>query len=217
MFNTRLIELVAVALHQFAVLLHELEFRMHRGDIEYMINWTMPKPEYEGDDWEPIKPLPTIFNSPYYCDWEIYPQGVADMVGYWAEDRILGGVVVFDRRAELDADGKLTGEPPNIYLHPNRAKVTLRVTQLLDHQQQALVDFLLAKPELPDPAAAPGDAAVPVPCPLPILVDHHNRTRVSPEEAIVERGIYRDIWEREPEDRLGWSKARRRPRCALDF
>jgi hypothetical protein len=26
-----------------------------------------------------------------------YPEGIADMVGYWAKDRILGGVVLFDR------------------------------------------------------------------------------------------------------------------------
>lgn len=38
MFNTRLIEMVAVALHQFGVLLHQMDFRIHQGDIEYMIN-----------------------------------------------------------------------------------------------------------------------------------------------------------------------------------
>ena len=38
MFNTRLIEIVAVALHQFGVLLHQLQLRMHQGDIEYMVN-----------------------------------------------------------------------------------------------------------------------------------------------------------------------------------
>ncbi|KAK0732296.1 hypothetical protein B0H67DRAFT_525917 [Lasiosphaeris hirsuta] len=214
-FNTRLIEMVAVALHQFGVLLHQLEFRMHQGDIEYMINWTMPKPDYEGEFWQPFKPLPSIFNNPYYSDWEVYPESVADMVGYWAEDRILGGVVIFDRRAELDADGGLTGEPPNIYLHPSRDNVTFRVTQLLDRQQQALVDFLLARP---DPAAAPGDLPVPpVPCPLPILVDDRNRVRVSPEKALVLRSIYRDIWERRPLTRDQWHVAIRRPQNQIDY
>lgn len=213
MFNTRLIEIVAVALHQFGVLLHQLQFRMHQGDIEYIVNWTMPKQETDFDNWEPLLPLPTIFNNPSYIDSAVYPEGVADMVGYWAEDRILGGVVFLNRRVELDANGDLTGEPVNIYLHPCRAKVTFRVTQLLDGQQQALVDFLLAKH---DPAAAPGDA-LPVPCPLPIIVDDRNRVRVSPEDALVLRGIYRDIWERRPLDRDEWRIAKRRPQNQIDY
>ncbi|KAK5656054.1 hypothetical protein OQA88_5193 [Cercophora sp. LCS_1] len=210
MFNTRLIELVAVALHQFGVLLHQLEFRMHKGDIDSITNWTMPKPDYEDDDdWEPSKPLPTIFNHPFYVSSEIYPEGVADMVGYWAEDRILGGVVVFDRRVELGPDGNLTGEPPNVYLHPSRAELTFRVTQLLDGQQQALVDFLLSKPD--------SNMTAVVPYSLPILVDDRNRTRVSPEEAVLPRGVYRDIWERRPLDRNEYNMQRRRPQSEVDY
>lgn len=222
MFNTRLIEMVAVALHQFGVLLHQLEFRMHQGehDIEYYINWTMPKPDDEDDNWVPWKPLPTIFHNSFYQDWQIYPEGVADMVGYWAEDRILGGVVLFDRRAELDADGNLTGEPPNIYLHPSRENSTFRITQLLDWQQQALVDFLLAANPGPEDAAAaaPGNTDTPpIQCPIPVLVDDRNRTRVDPVEALVLRGVYRDIWERRPADRDQWHTARRRPKNQIDY
>lgn len=130
MFSTRLIEMVAVALHQFAVLVHQLGFRMHKpeGDIEKVTNWTPPKPTFADDNWEPIPPLPIVFHNAFYTDWEIYPEGVADVIGYWAKCRILGGVVLFDRRAELDADGDLTGEPLNICLHPSRCKVTFRVT-----------------------------------------------------------------------------------------
>ncbi|KAK0752992.1 hypothetical protein B0T18DRAFT_314652 [Schizothecium vesticola] len=212
-FNTRLIEMVAVALHQFGVLLHQLGFRMHRGDIECVTNWTAPKPSVAEDDWEPIPPPPTLFYNAFYGDWEIYPEGVADMIGYWAECRILGGVVLFDRRAELDADGDLTAEPPNIYLHPSRCKVTFRVTQLLDWQQQALVDFLLSKPDL---TAASGDAS-PVPCPVPVIVDDRNRTRVSPEDALVLRGIYRDVWERKPLDSFGYRGIIRRPQAQVDY
>jgi hypothetical protein len=32
-----------------------------------------------------------------YVDFDQYPNGVADIVGYWAEANIFGGVVVFDR------------------------------------------------------------------------------------------------------------------------
>ncbi|KAK4450289.1 hypothetical protein QBC34DRAFT_297434 [Podospora aff. communis PSN243] len=216
MFNTRLIEMVAVSLHQLAVILHQLGFRMHRpeSDIEYVTNWTMSKPDYEDEYWEPIKPYPTVFTHPYYSDWEVYPEGVVDMIGYWVEDRIFGGVVLFDRRAELDEDGNLTGEPTNIYLQPARAKVTCRVTQLLDHQQKALVDFLLAtKSE----TGVNQEDASPVPCPLPIIVDDRNRTRVSPEDALVVRGIYRDIWERTPLTTEEWRIQKRRPQDWIDY
>lgn len=154
MFNTRLIEMVVVALHQFGVHLHRRGFRMHRGDIEYMINWTMPEDSSGGRvKLNPWKPPPTISNHPFYHDSDIYPDGVDDMVGYWVEDRILGGVVFFDRRAELDDNKDLTGETSNTYIHPARPKVMMHVAQLLDWQQQALVGFLLAKPDW----AAPGD------------------------------------------------------------
>ena len=91
--------------------------------------------------------------------------------------------------------------------------MTFRVTQLLDGQQQAFVDFLLAKP---DPAAAPGDT-LPISCPLPIIVDDRNRIRVSPEDALVLCCIYRDIWERRPLDRDEWSIAKRRPQNQVDY
>lgn len=40
----------------------------------------------------------TLFCHPWYRDYDQYPNGVADSVGYWAEARVLGGVVLFDRR-----------------------------------------------------------------------------------------------------------------------
>ncbi len=40
----------------------------------------------------------TLFCHPWYRDYDQYPEGIADSVGYWAEGRILGGVVLFDRR-----------------------------------------------------------------------------------------------------------------------
>jgi hypothetical protein len=32
-----------------------------------------------------------------YYDLQQYPNGVADVVGYWAEYHLFGGVVLFDR------------------------------------------------------------------------------------------------------------------------
>lgn len=40
---------------------------------------------------------PTPFCLHEYADAERYPEGVADVTGYWAENWIFGGVVVFSR------------------------------------------------------------------------------------------------------------------------
>jgi hypothetical protein len=122
-FETRLIELVAVSIHQLGALLYQLDFRLHQGDIEAILRWVPPpSPEDEDDSPYIIDPLvpPTIFYQAEYLAADVYPEGAADVVGYWTEERILGGVVVFDRRAE-EAD---PSNPPNVYLHSNRHRVT---------------------------------------------------------------------------------------------
>ena len=40
---------------------------------------------------------PTDFMHENYCALQQYPRGVADVVGYWAEYHLFGGVVLFDR------------------------------------------------------------------------------------------------------------------------
>lgn len=42
-------------------------------------------------------PYASLFAHTEYTFHEMYPYGVADMAGYWAEDQIFGGVVLFDR------------------------------------------------------------------------------------------------------------------------
>lgn len=44
-----------------------------------------------------IKTRPTEMYHDQYLNHDRYPNGVADMVGYWTEYRIFGGVVLFDR------------------------------------------------------------------------------------------------------------------------
>ncbi|KAH8768864.1 hypothetical protein F5883DRAFT_417533 [Diaporthe sp. PMI_573] len=87
-----LIELIAVALHVLAVQVFlEVDGGFHKHE-------TWPSDDYY--DENPImrrkKPTPFIlwltFDTP-----EQYSDGVADMAAYWAEDRILGGVVLFGR------------------------------------------------------------------------------------------------------------------------
>lgn len=112
------------------------------------------------------------------------------MVGYWAESRILGGVVLFDRT---------TPESDTIYLHPDREDVTYRICQLTDTQKVTLLRFLRA-----DNSSEEG-----VKCPLPILPDENNTHRVDPEEPFSFTGVYRDIWEREmpPPEHMGDGRA----------
>lgn len=199
-FGARLLELVAVAVHQFAALVYQLDFRLHRGDVDAVVQWVDPLPaDYTGPVIENTLP-PTVFYHSLHTAADVYPEGIADTVGYWAEDRIFGGVVVFDRRAE-EADAT---RPTNAYLHPNRKSVTGQVTQLRDDQQRAVVDYLLA--ENPTVSA----------CPIPILVDRDNRERVAPEVSIIQHSIFRDVWERKPLTVAEMAVVVRRPRRQID-
>lgn len=47
--------------------------------------------------FEYLEPPPTLFCHGEYLDHQQYPHGLANVAGYWAEDRILGGIAVFDR------------------------------------------------------------------------------------------------------------------------
>ncbi len=171
-----MIELVAVAIHQIAVLLFSLDTDLHKHDD--ITNWAPPKADSVLDEmfWDefPNGPLPTLFCHPWYIDYEQYPNGAADMAGYWAEACILGEVVLFDRRPN--------GDPDDVYLLPDRRDVTYRIYQLLPEQKEALLEFLTTESE-------------PSTDTLPILGDKKNVHRIDPEEPIEETDIYRDIWE----------------------
>jgi hypothetical protein len=100
-FNVRLIELVVVACHETAVLLHKIA----DGGVGTHAE-KPPAPMILDHDGVPFTPIPTDFYHTEYVDWEQYPEGVADMVGYWAEFELFGGVVVFDR-GELHTEVRL--------------------------------------------------------------------------------------------------------------
>ncbi|KAK3377450.1 hypothetical protein B0H63DRAFT_218904 [Podospora didyma] len=175
-FKTRFIEIIAVAIHQIAVLLFKQDTSRHKdGGI---VSWIPPE-EPDHDWWftlHPDGPLPSLFAHSWFTNFAHYPEGVADMVGYWAEARILGGVVTFDRQSP---------ESDDVYFHPDRSHVTYRICLLLDSQKQDLLSFLLS--ESVDPSA---------PVPIPIRPGRENDKRVDSEESIALTGIYRDIWER---------------------
>lgn len=47
-------------------------------------------------------PFGTMLFHPSYNCVDLYPNGAADAVGYWAEATLFGGVVLFDRSADGD-------------------------------------------------------------------------------------------------------------------
>jgi hypothetical protein len=101
-FHVRLLELVAVACHDTAVLLYKLA----DGGVGSHAEKPPPLLNYAG---VPLPSKPTDFYHTEYLAWEQYPEGVADMVGYWAEFELFGGVVVFDR-GESDTEVCLTAD-----------------------------------------------------------------------------------------------------------
>ncbi|KAF4438872.1 hypothetical protein F53441_12693 [Fusarium austroafricanum] len=176
-FRIRLVEIVAVSIHQIARILFQISESPHKE--EGIIEWAPPKSASLYWGYCPEGPLPTMFYHPWYKSYERYPHGIADMVGYWAEARIIGGVVLFDRRQQIPG---FIVDPDAIYLHPNRIDVTYRICKLLPEQKQLLLEFLTSDS--------------PPPSPLPILVDESNDYRIDPEESTEVTGIHRDIWDR---------------------
>ena len=213
-----------MTLHQIAVVLYKRNLRLHdrhitnpRNSVD-QLTWWRQVDDDEGDDkFPPVyrpEPWPTLFTHPQYCDYPQYPDGLADNVGYWAEDQIFGGVVLFDRSQPWNtpAADALTSPEPNLYLHPARYGFTRRLWQVKDEEQRALLEFLLS----PTPAAAssyqPGANG-----PLPLLPTSDHRVRIDPHYAMFRHRVYRDIWERpEPtdEDCYFWD---RRPRNSTDY
>lgn len=67
-------------------------------DDDGMAEWVPPPGKAAVWDDNPDIPPPTLFQHRQYRDYDQYPNGVSDGAAYWAESRIFGGVVLFDRR-----------------------------------------------------------------------------------------------------------------------
>ncbi|KAH8662394.1 hypothetical protein BX600DRAFT_437790 [Xylariales sp. PMI_506] len=144
------------------------------SDIDTVTRW-----EPEQNPFVRVAPNLTLFTRSHFTAWEQHSDGLADIVGYWAEDRILGGVVLFDRSQNWAPDNE-----PNVYFQCCRRKVTYCICQLLDEQQESLLGFL---------QKSDGPLSE---CPLLILPNLENRVRIEPVAAISGHKVYRDIWER---------------------
>ncbi|KAF5583202.1 hypothetical protein FPANT_8234 [Fusarium pseudoanthophilum] len=167
----------AIAVHQIAVILFNFDEGLHKNDG--VIEWAPPKSDKIWWSHCPNGPEPTMFFHPWYLSHDSYPNGVADMAGYWAESRILGGVVLFDRRQPVPGSGV---DQDAIYIHPDRDGITYRICRLTSEQKLQLIRFLTAE--------EPGQNT------LPILPDETNDDRIDPEESPEDTGIYRDKWDR---------------------
>lgn len=192
-FKLRLIELTAVSLHQIAVHLFQLQLNLHnplttRGlGVDAVVEWE-PEPH---PFFALVEPWPTLFTTPKFTAHQQYPNGVADMVGYWAEDRILGGVATFDRSKNWTGDSE-----PNNYFQSCREWATWRIWQLLPNQQEDLVRFLLQEPHSSSKLAGNSKE------PLPLMPSRANTVRIDPIDAIPVHNVYRDPWEREEPPKL---------------
>jgi hypothetical protein len=82
----RLLEMLAVTCHDIAALVYAN---------------TQPGLRREGQALEQrlaaLEGRPTDFMHEDYQNFQQYPNGIADVVGYWAEYHLFGGVVLFDR------------------------------------------------------------------------------------------------------------------------
>ncbi|KAI1070987.1 hypothetical protein LB507_011069, partial [Fusarium sp. FIESC RH6] len=190
-FHLRLLELLAVSCHQIAVYLYSLDGVNHTHE-EYQRWANEPRDMNRLDSHRD----PTPFCHGSYIDIDRYPNGAADAAGYWAEAKIFGGVLVFDR-------GESEVECKELYLHAGLLSGPYTLFPLTTEQFQSLLDFLLRddsgtkKPENP----------------LPLRATSRNKWRWSEWDAIALHHIFRDKYER------SFSPSRPRPdyRSSMDW
>ncbi|KAI1258362.1 hypothetical protein F5Y18DRAFT_413908 [Xylariaceae sp. FL1019] len=175
-FEMRLIELTAVACHSIAVHLYQLDDGVHKH-AEHEA-WLQDEISRLGEDTANearFLPPATLFYHGNYRHSHQYPQGIADVVGYWAEAKIFGGVVLVDR-------GESETEARNIFLHPSRVQGPRTVYPPTAVQHRTLIRFLLS-----DSAKEQS--------PLPLLDSDDNRPRYEPYDAFKYFHIFRDRYE----------------------
>ncbi|KAI0138883.1 hypothetical protein GGR57DRAFT_488819 [Xylariaceae sp. FL1272] len=183
-FEIRLIEMVVVSVHHIAALLFQSDEKLHKGDICDVTQFREESgdelDDYRRPSW--LEPLGTLFFHLEYINFEQYPLGIADAAGYWAEDLIFGGVVLFQR-------DKLPSKCEGVFMDSGRApgwtpaEHTSRIWRLREEQRQSLVSFLTA-------VQSTGRD-----CPLPLYSNLKN-WRMDHWDAMAIYHIFRDPWER---------------------
>lgn len=82
-FPLRLLEVVALAIHSL-------------GNLVYMSSHSDANLYPEEYDWSQYPHCPPNLYHKMYLNFSSYPAGISDVVGYWAETQIFGGVVLFE-------------------------------------------------------------------------------------------------------------------------
>ncbi|KAK2799482.1 hypothetical protein FQN50_008454 [Emmonsiellopsis sp. PD_5] len=185
-FNLRLIEILAILCHEIAVYLYNAYDGGLRKPDSAEVYRQMPKPSVLPlGKPQPVKLKPAELFHPYYQDWQQYPHGIADIVGYWAEYRLFGGVVLFDR-------GQTGSECKDIFIHPVGIAF---IFQLSDTQIENYMSFLFSDRTQDHPSTS-----LTGPEHMRFKAEKYAR-RIEPYDAIVHLNIYRDKYERKIPER----------------
>jgi hypothetical protein len=101
-YKLRLLEMVVITCHNIAVFLYQLDDGTHKhAEWEDWLTKKRALTSEEDDQYMDITYAPpTPFYVDLYVDFDRYPNGLADVVGYWAEHHIFGGAVLFDRGSD---------------------------------------------------------------------------------------------------------------------
>ncbi|ERT01687.1 hypothetical protein HMPREF1624_02940 [Sporothrix schenckii ATCC 58251] len=177
-----LIELLAVACHQIGATLYEwsdADALHSRTSVLATIGHELDANRRNRVCHPSHLPKHTHFYHRSYIYQDQYPRGVADMVGYWAETRIFGGVAVFDRGRSGDANG-------GVYFHSDRNNYGTSLYPPTEDQLKALMAFFTSTAA----ASLPPEAS-----PLPV-VSKDNRWRWDAGFAFLHWNIFRDRYER---------------------
>ncbi|KAI1362412.1 hypothetical protein F5Y08DRAFT_312047 [Xylaria arbuscula] len=177
-FNLRLVEMLVVACHQIAAVLFQLDKdNEHKKTYEAWVSEQYRLKAAGDERWRHREPgPPTAFYHRSYHDHEQYPRGTPDVVGYWAESKIFGGVVLFDR-------GESETECKEIWLDPSHSRGPTTMYSPTVDQLEDLMKFLRSDPG--EPAS----------CPLPIRASKLNRPRFYRYHATKYFHIFRDRYD----------------------
>jgi hypothetical protein len=208
-FKLIMMELVALAVHEVAVRLFTLQPKCHSAEMiervtmfRHQGDWMqwgrkmIRDPTY--DFYYARYPQPhTLFSISHYYETDQYPNGWADAAGFWAEDQIFGGVVLFDRgESGVEVcNPRVNIRPRNviltlfqnkdIYFHSGRKDSTWRIWRLLEKQLDSMVEYMLTADDV-----AKGES------PFPTLDTRQNLHRHDPWDAMALHHVYRQRWER---------------------
>ncbi|KAK2694997.1 hypothetical protein QWA68_006058 [Fusarium oxysporum] len=177
-FNLRLMELVAIACHQIGAYLFDFDDGAHKHKTYE--DWRQNVLEEKKCGVESRRyydPPPIAFSHRAYRYPDQYPRGLADVAGYWAESKILGGVTLFDR-------GETEQECKAIWIHGDLIRGPRTLYPPTKEQFDALIKFL---------TTPLGEGLT---CPFPIHGASVNRPRWHPYHAFAYYHIFRDRYER---------------------